>query len=114
MSRAHFNDLMKQVSQCQICAPHLAQGCRPVLQVNPQATVLIIGQAPGLKVHKSGIPFDDASGERLRLWMGIDQYIFIKPKNWRLCQWGCVIQVEVKVGIYLLGKNARHNGTLRF
>ncbi|MGO3798364.1 MAG: uracil-DNA glycosylase family protein [Vibrio casei] len=72
---------MKQVSQCQICAPHLAQGCRPVLQVNPQATVLIIGQAPGLKVHKSGIPFDDASGERLRLWMGIDQYTFYQAEK---------------------------------
>ena len=47
-----------------------------MLQVNPEARILVAGQAPGLKVHESGIPFDDPSGERLRHWMGIDRSVF--------------------------------------
>ena len=49
---------------------------RPVLQIGTQAKVLIAGQAPGAKVHASGVPFDDASGERLRDWMGVDKTTF--------------------------------------
>ncbi|MBB1294339.1 MAG: uracil-DNA glycosylase [Pseudoalteromonas rhizosphaerae] len=63
--------LLKQVSQCVICESELALGARPVLQFNPSARILIAGQAPGLKVHQSGIPFDDASGKRLREWLGL-------------------------------------------
>ena len=62
---------LKEVRACTICADHLPAGPRPVLQVNPRARILIAGQAPGRKVHDSGVPFDDASGERLRQWMGL-------------------------------------------
>ncbi len=68
--------LLKEVRACTICAVSLPLGPRPVLQVHPQARILIAGQAPGSKVHESGVPFDDASGERLRDWMGIDKTIF--------------------------------------
>ena len=51
-------------------------GARPVLQVSQKAKILIAGQAPGIRVHKSGIPFDDPSGDRLRRWMGISDEIF--------------------------------------
>jgi len=54
----------------------LTDGCRPVLQVSSSARILIVGQAPGHRVHESGIPFDDASGDRLRGWMGISREIF--------------------------------------
>lgn len=54
-------------------------GPRPVLQASPQARLLIAGQAPGRKVHESGVPFDDASGERLRAWLGIDRATFYDP-----------------------------------
>lgn len=98
MSPSHFTALMKQVSQCQICAPFLEQGCRPVLQANPQAKVLIIGQAPGLKVHQSGIPFDDASGERLRLWMGIDKDTFYQPEKLAIMPMGLCYPGKGKSG----------------
>jgi uracil-DNA glycosylase len=54
---------------------------RPVLQLDPRATILIAGQAPGRKVHESGVPFQDASGERLREWMGIDGPTFYDPRK---------------------------------
>jgi uracil-DNA glycosylase len=68
--------LLKQVLACTLCAADLPLGPRPVLQVDPLATVLIAGQAPGRKVHASGVPFQDASGDRLREWLGIDATIF--------------------------------------
>lgn len=68
--------LLNQVRHCTVCAPHLADGVRPVLQVDAGARILVAGQAPGRKVHASGVPFDDASGQRLRDWMGIGPDIF--------------------------------------
>lgn len=54
---------------------------RPVVQAHPKARLLIAGQAPGLKVHKSGVPFDDASGDRLRDWMGVDKATFYNEEQ---------------------------------
>ncbi|HTQ70275.1 MAG TPA: uracil-DNA glycosylase family protein [Acidocella sp.] len=51
-------------------------GARPVLRVSSTARLLVISQAPGTKVHASGLPFDDASGDRLRGWMGIGRDVF--------------------------------------
>ncbi|MGO2497643.1 MAG: uracil-DNA glycosylase family protein [Vibrio litoralis] len=76
---ASFSSLLDNIQQCQICAKSLTHGCRPVVQAHPDAKVLIVGQAPGLKVHQTGIPFNDASGERLRQWMGIDKTLFYDP-----------------------------------
>ena len=68
--------LVSEVRACRLCELHLPLGPRPVLQVQPGARILIAGQAPGSKVHQSGVPFDDASGDRLRDWMGIDKATF--------------------------------------
>jgi uracil-DNA glycosylase len=68
--------LLADVRACTLCAESLPLGPRPIVQVHPQARILIAGQAPGSKVHQSGVPFDDASGNRLREWMGIDKTIF--------------------------------------
>ena len=68
--------LLEEVHRCQICAPSLPLGARPVLQCSQRARILIAGQAPGSKVHASGVPFDDASGDRLRGWMGVDRNTF--------------------------------------
>jgi uracil-DNA glycosylase len=68
--------LLADVRRCRLCAGHLPFGPRPVLQVDPRARILIAGQAPGRRVHESGVPFQDASGERLRDWMGIDATVF--------------------------------------
>jgi len=67
-----FLGLLIAVRKCRVCEPHLPLGPRPVLQVGKSPRVLIVGQAPGLRVHASGIPWDDPSGERLRRWMGLD------------------------------------------
>ena len=68
--------LLAEVRRCTLCSGHLPLGPRPVLQVDPRASILIAGQAPGSKVHASGVPFEDASGERLRSWLGIDSATF--------------------------------------
>jgi uracil-DNA glycosylase len=71
-----FAKLLKDVHACTLCAAHLPLGPRPVVQMHSDARMLIAGQAPGSKVHKTGIPFDDPSGDRLRAWMGIDKATF--------------------------------------
>jgi len=71
-----FKALADEVRACTVCAAHLPSGPRPVLQVHREARILIAGQAPGRKVHESGVPFDDASGERLRQWMGVTRETF--------------------------------------
>lgn len=64
--------LLDDIAACTVCAAHLPLGPRPVVRASdPRAKILIIGQAPGLKVHMSGIPFNDASGDRLRDWLGV-------------------------------------------
>lgn len=72
--------LLKEVRACTICTEQLPLGPRPVLQADARARILIAGQAPGRTVHDSGVPFDDASGERLRHWMGVDRELFYDPR----------------------------------
>ena len=68
--------LLSEVKRCRICAAELPLGPNPVVQCSDSARILIAGQAPGSRVHASGIPFDDPSGERLRDWMGIGREVF--------------------------------------
>ena len=72
-------ETVEKIKACDLCDDDLPLGPRPVVQVHEKAKILISGQAPGIKVHRSGVPFDDASGERLRLWMGIDRTTFYDP-----------------------------------
>jgi len=76
MNDIALKDLLSEIKQCRLCEKDLPLGTRPVLQVNEKAKILIAGQAPGIKAHDSGIPFDDASGNRLRQWMGISNDVF--------------------------------------
>jgi uracil-DNA glycosylase len=71
--------LLREVRACTACAAHLPLGPRPILQLAAGARILIAGQAPGRKVHLSGVPFDDPSGDRLREWMGVDRDTFYDP-----------------------------------
>lgn len=73
--------LIDHVSKCMICEPHLPLGARPVIQFNPNARILIAGQAPGVKVHETGVPFNDASGNRLREWLGLTRDEFYDANN---------------------------------
>lgn len=81
MSTAAFDRLLRQVRSCTICAHHLALGPRPVLQAHPDARILIASQAPGRKVHASGVPFEDPSGDRLREWLGMSRDTFYDPRR---------------------------------
>lgn len=68
--------LVREVRRCTLCTDHLPLGPRPVLQAHTSARILVAGQAPGIRVHESGIPFNDPSGNRLREWMGISSEVF--------------------------------------
>ena len=72
----NLDTLLTAVRHCRACEAHLPLGPRPVLQAGDAARILIAGQAPGLRVHMTGIPWDDLSGERLRAWMGVDKAFF--------------------------------------
>lgn len=76
-----YTQLLTDVSHCTLCSEHLPHGANPVLQFHPSARILIAGQAPGSKVHLSGIPFADASGDRLRQWMGVDNETFYDARQ---------------------------------
>ncbi|ACQ93386.1 conserved hypothetical protein [Tolumonas auensis DSM 9187] len=71
-----LESLLTDVRACTLCAKHLPLGPHPVLQMQASAQILIAGQAPGRKVHETGIPFNDASGDRLRSWLGISREVF--------------------------------------
>lgn len=68
--------LLAEIRACTLCVAQLAAGPRPIVQFSATASIVIIGQAPGTRVHESGIPWDDASGERLRDWTGLTPEIF--------------------------------------
>lgn len=78
MTQAHesLECLLDRVRSCTICQDHLPLGPRPVVRISATAKLLIIGQAPGTKVHESGIPWDDPSGDRLRDWLGLVPEVF--------------------------------------
>nr|WP_295773358.1 uracil-DNA glycosylase family protein [Rhodoferax sp.] len=80
--------LLADIRACNACAPHLPHGVRPVVQMHPEARILVVGQAPGRKVHTSGIPFYDASGDRLRAWMGVDRTAFYDAQQIALVPMG--------------------------
>jgi uracil-DNA glycosylase len=80
--------LLVDIRACAVCAPHLPQGVRPVVQAGEDARVVVVGQAPSAKVHASGVPWDDASGARLRDWMGIDATTFYDSQRVALVPMG--------------------------
>ena len=71
-----FDSLVGKIRSCSVCAPHLPFGPRPVLRGRPSAQLLIISQAPGTRVHETGLSFNDRSGDRLREWLALDREIF--------------------------------------
>jgi len=74
-----LDKLLSEVRACQVCEPDLPLGANPIVRAKRSARILIIGQAPGTKVHDSGVPWDDPSGRRLRKWMKIDDEMFYNP-----------------------------------
>ncbi len=76
-----FSALLARVRACTLCEAHLPFPPKPVLRAHPRAKILLVGQAPGTRVHKSGIPWDDPSGVRLRGWMGVTDEVFYDEKR---------------------------------
>ncbi len=74
-----LDSILADIRRCKVCKAHLPHRPRPVLQAGRSARIVIIGQAPGSKVHESGVPWRDQSGDRLRNWMGIDDITFYDP-----------------------------------
>jgi len=68
--------LLAEIRACRACEAHLPLGPRPVVQASASARLLIVGQAPSMTVHRTGVPWDDKSGEQLRRWLGIDRDVF--------------------------------------
>ncbi|MDC1089821.1 uracil-DNA glycosylase family protein [Emcibacteraceae bacterium] len=83
-----FKKLLSDIRSCEICKDHLPFGPRPVIQMNREAKILIVGQAPGIRVHETGIPFNDPSGDRLRNWLGVNKDLFYDEKNISLLPMG--------------------------
>ena len=73
--------LLADVRNCDRCSAHLPLGPRPIVQVHRAARILIAAQAPGRRVHETGIPFNDPSGDRLRTWLGISREAFYDPRQ---------------------------------
>jgi uracil-DNA glycosylase len=76
-----LDKLLHQARSCTLCAPHLPFEPRPVLRAAATARLLIVGQAPGRKVHETGIPWNDPSGDRLRSWLGMDRDTFYDERR---------------------------------
>ena len=68
--------LLSEIRSCQVCKSYLPLGPRPIVAAHPTARIIIIGQAPGTKVHQTGIPWDDPSGRQLRKWLNISDSVF--------------------------------------
>ena len=71
--------LLNKIERCEVCKDSLPLGPRPVVQLSVKSKVMIIGQAPGRRVHETGIPWNDVSGKKLREWMNIDAVTFYDP-----------------------------------
>ena len=76
-----LDSLLAEVRACRACADNLPLGPRPVVQISATARILIASQAPGAKVHESGIPFSDPSGDRLREWIGVSTEDFYDERR---------------------------------
>jgi uracil-DNA glycosylase len=83
-----MENLLTEIRNCEVCKAHLALGPRPIVAANPESRIAIIGQAPGTKVHKTGVPWDDPSGKQLRNWLGVTDAIFYDEKKIALIPMG--------------------------
>lgn len=93
-----IDTLLAEVRACRACGDRLPLGPRPVFQMSATARILVASQAPGTKVHASGIPFSDPSGDRLREWMGISKHRFYDAENVAILPMGLCYPGRAKSG----------------
>ncbi|MFY8274891.1 uracil-DNA glycosylase family protein [Pseudoalteromonas sp. SSDWG2] len=80
--------LIDDIKDCQLCRDTLPMDPKPIVQFNPEAPILIAGQAPGIRAHKHGRPFCDPSGDRLRQWLGVTSEQFYNSKYFAILPMG--------------------------
>ena len=85
---APLDTLLREIRACTVCAAHLPLGPRPVVRASTNARILIVGQAPGARVHATGIPWNDASGKRLRTWLDVDDATFYDETKFAIVPMG--------------------------
>ncbi|WP_298237307.1 uracil-DNA glycosylase family protein [uncultured Algibacter sp.] len=90
--------LLQDIKQCTICKKHLALGPRPVVSAHLDSKIVIIGQAPGTKVHASGVPWDDASGKQLRKWLDVSVEDFYDETKFAIIPMGFCYPGKGKTG----------------
>lgn len=83
-----MQNLLSEIKKCTLCEPYLDLGANPVVTGHINAKIVIIGQAPGTKVHKSGIPWDDASGKQLRKWLNVSNEEFYDVEKFAIVPMG--------------------------
>ena len=83
-----MKNLIDKIKECTLCKSTLPLEPKPILQASQQSKILIVGQAPGIVTHDKGIPFDDKSGERLRIWLGVDENQFYDPELFAIIPMG--------------------------
>ncbi|MEB3209944.1 MAG: uracil-DNA glycosylase family protein [Leptolyngbyaceae bacterium] len=89
MSLLRFmQELLNQIKACDVCKGSLPHHPRPVLAASPASKIVVIGQAPGKRVHESGVPWDDQSGMQLREWLGVTRHEFYTPENFAILPMG--------------------------
>jgi uracil-DNA glycosylase len=93
-----MKDLLENIKNCKLCEKHLALGPRPVVSAHPNSRIVIIGQAPGTKVHVSGIPWDDASGKQLRKWLNVSEEEFYDERKFAIIPMGFCYPGKGKTG----------------
>ena len=105
-------EMVARARACRHCEAQLPLGPRPVLRARMSARLLIVGQAPGTKVHETGIPWNDASGERLREWLGLGREDFYDEARIAILPMGfCYPGRDDRGGDKPPGPNARRSGT---
>ncbi|MDO6761825.1 uracil-DNA glycosylase family protein [Tamlana sp. 2_MG-2023] len=93
-----MKQLLENIKQCRICEDHLPLGPRPVVRAHPNSKIVIIGQAPGTKVHASGIPWDDPSGKQLRKWLDVSVEDFYDASKFAIIPMGFCYPGKGKTG----------------
>lgn len=87
-TKSTYSQLTNQISKCQTCVDFLPNPPKPIVSFSTESKILIIGQAPGTKVHQSGIPFKDKSGEALRDWLGVNEEQFYDTSKFGIVPMG--------------------------
>ena len=108
---AHCRRLAGEIRACRVCAAHLPLGPRPVFRASATARLLIASQAPGTKVHETGLSFNDPSGDRLRAWLRMDRDTFYDESASPSCRWASAIPADCPTAATRRrGRNARRCG----